>query len=186
MSLPQLQFVSWQEFHLMGFELSQQLKPLKDIDQIVSVARGGHVLARILSDLMDLPIFSVSIQSYQAMQQHEIEITQELAPELVQRHVLLVDEVVDSGKTLERGLEYLSDLGAEVVTSVAAHVKPHASHKPDFYIEVTDNWVVYPYEVRETIESLKPIWLENGYDQDHLRQLLASNGMSKALIGDLI
>lgn len=179
-NLPTLEYVSWDEFHQMGFELAQQITELrKDLDQIVSISRGGHVLSRILSDFLELPVFSISIQSYQALKQHEIKITQEIAPELIQKHVLLVDEVIDSGRTLKRAYEYLEELGAEAITSVAIHVKPKAIATADFYIAETNKWVVYPYEVRETVSSLLPIWKKAGLNETDMLYELARLGMNE-------
>lgn len=181
--LPELEFVSWDDLHWMGFELAQQIGSFRDdLDQIVSIARGGHVLSRILSDFLDLPIFSVSIQSYTAMQQHEIKVTQEIAPELIQNHVLLVDEIVDTGKTIDRAIPYLKDLGASKVTSVALHVKPQATTFPDFYIAETDKWVIYPYEVRETVETLVAKWKESGMTQDSILNEFKILGMNEVFM----
>ena len=182
--LPKLQFVRWDQFHQMGFELSQQLYELRpDLDTIVSISRGGHVLARILSDFLKLPIFSVSIQSYTSIeQQGNVRITQELAADMSDKHILLVDEIVDSGRTLERGLEYLAGFRAASVTSVAMHVKPKATHKPDFYVTETDEWVVYPYEVRETLDALTPRWKEKGLTVQELTDTLVQGGMRREQI----
>lgn len=181
--LPELEFLSWEALHGMADDLAQELKVLRpDLDTMVSVARGGHVLARILSDFMDLPIYSVSIQSYAALQRHEIQITQELDADLIGKHVLLVDEIVDSGQTLKRALEYLADLGAETVTSAALHVKPSAIMQSDVYSDVTEKWVVYPYEVRETVEALLPIWLQEGLTAADLEARLVRGGMSQRLV----
>jgi len=166
------------EFHAMGFSLARQLRQLRpESCTIVSVARGGHALARILSDFLKLPIFSVSIQSYTDLQQHELQITQELNVDLKDRHVLLVDEIVDSGKTLVRALDYLKDFDLKSVTSVSLHVKPEAVLKSDFYVDELTEWVVYPYEIRETIEALRPIWQAGGGGDDALKKVLTEEGI---------
>lgn len=178
-TLPELRFVSWQEFHDMGFTLAQQLQQLRpESCTIVSVARGGHALARVLSDFLKLPIFSVSIQSYTDLQQHELQITQELNVDLKGKNVLLVDEIIDSGKTLVRALEYLESFDLKSVTSVSLHVKPEAVLKSDFYVDELTEWVVYPYEVRETIEALRPIWKEHGGEKA-LRSVLLEGGLQE-------
>ena len=185
--LPPLQFIDWNEFHHMGFELSKRLnESCPDAETIISVARGGHVLARLLSDFLKLPIFSVSIQSYQDLQQLELRITQELNIDLKGHHVLLIDEIVDSGKTLVRALEYLSDFGPSKVTSVAMHVKPGAIARPDYYVDETDKWVVYPYEVRETIEALEPIWRKAGVGREHLEAELLAGGIRREWVEVLL
>lgn len=175
--LPELKFVTWQELHQMGFDLSMRLRDVRPAScTLLSVARGGHVLARLLSDFLNLPIFSFSIQSYQDLQQHELRITQELSGDFKGKNVLLVDEIIDSGKTLVRALDYLDAFEINSVTSVSLHVKPEAVLKSDFYCEETENWVVYPYEVRETVEALRPIWQNAGYPPGHLRETLIQGG----------
>lgn len=186
-ALPELVFVNWDEFHQMGFELSRKIKQLRpETCTIVSVARGGHALARLLSDFLKLPIFSVSIQSYQDLQQHELHITQELNVDLKGKNILLVDEIIDSGKTLARALEYLEDFDTLSVTSVSIHVKPEAIMKSDFYCDETTKWVVYPYEVRETIEALQPIWRSTGAGDDDLREALLKGGVSPVWIDEFM
>lgn len=178
-TLPELKFVSWAELHQMGFELANRLRDLRpESCTILSVARGGHVLARLLSDFLNLPIYSFSIQSYQDLQQHELKITQELSGDFKGKNVLLVDEIIDSGKTLVRALEYLSAFEIKSVTSVSLHVKPEAVMKSDFYGEETEKWVVYPYEVRETILALAPIWAAAGHPPRVLRDTLVEGGMA--------
>lgn len=177
--LPELKFVSWPELHQMGYELATRLRALRpETCTILSVARGGHVLARLLSDFLNLPIYSFSIQSYQDLQQHELKIMQELSGDFKGKNVLLVDEIIDSGKTLVRALDYLGEFEVRSVTSVSLHVKPEAVIKSDFYGEETDKWVVYPYEVRETIQALAPIWAEAGHPPETLRAVLIDGGMS--------
>jgi len=179
--LPEFLYVSWKEFHKIGFELSKEIKnTIKDIDQIVSISRGGNIPSRILSDFLDLPIFSFSIQSYSSIQeQGELKILQELSAEVLQEHILLVDEVTDSGKTLKRALEYLKELEVPKVTSVSFHVKPHAIIKPDFYADETSKWIIYPYEIKETIDLLIPIWEQAGLKQKDLLEKLTSLGLDQ-------
>lgn len=177
--LPELKFVTWPELHQMGFDLARRLQTVRpETCTILSVARGGHVLARLLSDFLNLPIYSFSIQSYQDLQQHELKITQELSGDFKGKNVLLVDEIIDSGKTLVRALDYLGAFEVRSVTSVSLHVKPEAVLKSDFYSEETAKWVVYPYEVRETIQALAPIWDAAGHPPETLRAVLVEAGMS--------
>lgn len=186
-ALPDLRFISWDDFHEMGHELACQLKELRpESCTIISVSRGGHALARVVSDFLKLPIFSVSIQSYTDLKQHELQITQELNVDLKGRHVLLVDEIIDSGKTLVRALDYLQDFQLKSVTSVSLHVKPEAIMKSDFYVDELTEWVVYPYEVRETIEALQPIWREHGGGDAALKEVLIQGGIRKEWVDEFL
>lgn len=177
-NLPKLKYVSWSEFHQLGFELADQLEDYPEsFDFIVSIARGGHTISRILSDFLKLPIYSFSIQSYTAIEtQGELEITEEMSIDLQGKSILLVDEVIDSGKTLVRALDYLNEFEPSKITSVAMHIKPKTIAKPDFYVEETSDWIIYPYEIRESIESLMPVWEAAGKTKQDLLEELTNIG----------
>ncbi len=176
-NLPQLDFISWQQFHHDSFELAKLLHA-REFDLIISVSRGGHVLSRILSDFLQLPIFNVSVQSYTAIGvQGNLKMTQKLGRFLAGQRVLLVDEIVDSGKTLAHARKYLHRLRAKDVYSVALYVKPQAKPRPDLFHHITEKWVVFPYEVHETIQSLIPLWQKAAKPISDLKQKLIEGGI---------
>jgi len=178
--MPDLLFVSWEEFYELSFELAQKIKNSgKKFDIIVSISRGGHVISRILSDLLGLQIFNVSIQSYEAMEQKRLTMLQKLNVFLDEQNILLVDEIVDTGLSLERAVSYLQRIRAKHVTSVVLHVKPHAQVRPDVFVVETAKWVVYPYEIRETWESLNIIGRKTGFSEEEVMQALIKGGMKE-------
>ncbi len=178
--MPELKFVTWKEFEDLCFELAVKLNEGGEkFDNIVSISRGGHVISRLLSDLLDVAIFNVSIQSYEAMQQRELKLTQKLGQYLSDQRILLVDEIVDSGLTLGRAKEYLKRLRATEVVSVALHVKPRAIERPDYFARETNAWVIYPYEIRETYVSLGQIWQKNGKTAENLKEEMVKEGFDR-------
>lgn len=179
MSLPTLAFVSWEELHQMAIDLAYQIDANHpNLDCIVSVARGGHVLSRVLSDHLKVPIFSVSIQSYRELSQGELVITQELGVPLHGMEVLIADEIVDSGRTLDRAMSYVAHLGAASIVSATLHLKPESPIKATYAARETNDWIVYPYEIRETWETLLPIWQKHGLTAQDLFNHLVSIGMN--------
>ena len=71
-------------------------------------------------------------------------------------YILLIDEIVDTGKTMIRIREELnSHVDAEIVTA-SIFLKRQSSYVPDFYSKLveSDLWVVLPYEKNETIHSI--------------------------------
>lgn len=182
-SPPELEFVSWEEFHELSFELAKKLaNEQTEFDTLVSISRGGHVVSRILSDFLKLPIFNVSIASYKDLRQDRVKLTQGLGKYFSGDKVLLVDEIVDSGKTLGRATRYLKRLGVSEIYSVALLVKPHAELKPDLFSRETSKWAVFPYEVRETIESLLPYWDRAGWTEEQIIDNLAAGGFDKSQV----
>ena len=179
--LPELEFVSWQRFHQDSFELAKLLSS-KRFETIVSVSRGGHVLSRVLSDFLSLPIFNVSMKAYKDFDHQEVSLTQKLGQYLANQRVLLVDEIVDTGNTLARALKYIQRLRTREVFSVALYCKPSARPRPNLFHNATKKWVVFPYEVHETIKTLLPMWEKAGKPVEHLRQKLIEGGIKSTYV----
>ncbi len=145
--------LSWQDLEKDCIELAQKIKDVQ-IDEIISISRGGMVASRILSDLLDLPISHIAIESYADMQQiKEPVVTQVSTREFKGEKILLVDEISDTGKTYVRALSYLATLSITKVYTAAPYIKPHTKFVPDFWTKSFDSWVVFPYDIRETREA---------------------------------
>lgn len=181
--LPQLEFVSWNLLHEYGFRLSEKiLKQGLEPNCIVSISRGGHVVSRILSDCLNLPIYNISIQSYTDLNRTKLTMSQKLGVSMQGMKVLLVDEIVDSGMSLKRGLSHLKRAKAKTISTVSLHAKPWADPQPDITVSVTDKWVVYPYEVRETVTALWPIWRGRNLSKQDLFQALVKGGLDQDMV----
>ena len=88
------------------------------------------------------------------------QIVQPLTDPIVGEKVLILDEVADHGDTLELAIKYLRMMGAEEILIATLCYKPHSSVKPDFYAFETSAWVIFPHEIRETVEKLAGMWIE--------------------------
>ena len=60
------------------------------------------------------------------------------------RRVLLVDDVADSGRTLDLAVRLLIDRGA-IVRSVVIYTKPTTIIRPDWSWKDTDLWIDFPW-----------------------------------------
>ncbi|SRR5258708_160215 len=163
--------ISWQELEKDCISLSQKLKD-KQIDEILSISRGGMVVARILSDLLALPICHMTITTYDHMQQlKEPMITEFPIKSLTNKTVLLVDEVSDTGKTFHKALEHLHSLSLQQIYTVSPYIKPHTTYTPDFWQTSIDAWIVFPYDLRETKESLTKLFGSEKQAVEKMREL---------------
>ncbi len=126
-------------------------------DVIVAVARGGWVVGRIVSDILGVSdVASLGVRFYEEVGKASKRpvVTQPLNVDVSGREVLIVDEVVDSGSTLSLAKRHVEGLEPRVVKTAAPYVKPWSRVRPDYYVAVVDKWVVFPYEARETLESI--------------------------------
>jgi uncharacterized protein len=153
-------FLTWDELQNQCFKLVKRIKNQNlKLDRIVCISRGGLIVARILSDFLDLPISNFTIVSYVSVGiTGKPKIAEKLVVDLKNESILLVDEIVDHGTTLKCALDYLKTKKPKKIYSLAPIIKPWTKVKPDYYLVKTKKWVVYPYELKETIDDLKKIF----------------------------
>lgn len=136
-------------------------------DCIVAISRGGLVLARILSDFLDIPIFNISIKSYRGVNRtNEPQVVQDLCNgHLEGKRAILADEICDSGATIELAMNHLQKFKPQSIKTVCLFSRSNCEIEIDFLGEKEDKWIIFPYEVKETLDAIKSKQLGNGlYD----------------------
>lgn len=126
-------------------------------DIAVGITKGGWVPARVLSDLLEIPeLASVGVKFYLgvAETQNEPVLTQRVSAVVNGKKVLLVDDVADTGKSLQLAKEHVLQQGATEVRIATLYYKPLSVTKPDYYEKETRRWVVFPWETKETIRKI--------------------------------
>ncbi len=127
---------------------------------IIYIQRGGMIPARLLSDLLGLSeMYPVIAKSYKGINDAE-KVKIESVPELPPGRFLLVDDVVDTGNTIEAVKQVLlkKNKGKDIELAVAAvFYKDKGGPKPDFYAEEVDKdtWIDFYYEKNETKRLLE-------------------------------
>lgn len=117
---------------------------------IVGVLTGCLVFLADLIRRLDLPLRIALVQasSYRgkATTAGALHVQDDLLPELKGRHVLLLDDILDTGKTLKHMVEHLKALGvASVRTAVLLHKRERqtVAIDPDFVgFDIPDEFVV--------------------------------------------
>lgn len=150
--------LSWLDVYNLTLQLSEKIvssgfKP----NVIVGIARGGWIPARILSDVLYMDTLqNIRIEYYTDVgaKGKEPRITQPLTGSMNDKTVLLVDEVADTGDTLQHAMNHIKNLGVTEVRSAVLHYKPTSVIIPDYYMVETKSWIVYPWENRASIISL--------------------------------
>lgn len=170
--------VTWNEYHSLSLLLAEQiLKSKKPIDEIVAIARGGLSLGLILTDFLQKPISTITIQSYTDIKkQGLVQITSKLGKPIRGKNILLVDDIADSGKTFARAISYLGAFRPTSITTAALFYKPHSSFKPDFFAKKTDRWILLPHEVTEWIKTFTEKMESAGKSKTEIQKFLQGLG----------
>ena len=149
---------SWEEIHNDVINISNNiLKSGFKPDVIVAVARGGWVVGRLISDILNIKnVANIRIEFYSDISE-TIEkpiISQPISVDPKNKKILLCDDVSDTGKSLSAAVEHLNEKNAKMIKVACLHKKPWSILTPDYYSKETDKWVIYPWEYRETFEKL--------------------------------
>ena len=122
-------YINWKQFDQAVDKMAIQYKKNnKDCVGIFGLPRGGLIFAVALSHRLDLPL-------YPDMWYGDCD-----------DRILVVDDIADSGKTLE----YYKNMERDVVI-FTMHYHKQSSVIPDFwYEEKKDEWIVYPWEAKNS------------------------------------
>jgi len=172
--------ITWSRYHELSRKIAATiLQHHAEVNQIVSISRGGLTLGHLLSDFLRIPVATFTIQSYTDIQsQGELVITEPLKTRIGGKHVLLVDDVADSGKTLVRATKYLSRFKPASIRVVTMFYKPRSVFRPDFFAESTTKWILFPYEPTEMILNITKSMSAEGKSKIEIQELLNSLGYS--------
>lgn len=124
---------------------------------IVGVTRGGWIPARVLSDLLGIPdLASVGVEFYLGVAEtrNKPVLTQRVSVDVEGKKALLVDDVADTGKSLQLAREHILQQGATEVRVATIYRKPLSAIAPDYYEKETRRWVVFPWETKETVRKI--------------------------------
>ena len=168
---------SWQEVYELCRELARKIKNSGfKPDAIVAVARGGWVPARILADfLLIRELYSVKAEHWGivATVTGKAKITQPLTVDLTGKSVLVVDEVADTGETVEIVAQHVREKNAKEVRTAVIDFKHTSKFVPDYYAREMSEWawIVYPWSLYEDVKDLIVKLEEEGNAEEIARKL---------------
>lgn len=179
---------TWDDIQRLCEVLADKIKVGYQPDIIVAIGRGGFPPARILCDLLDITaLASMRIEYYKSINERKKRpiILYPLNADVRKMRVLIVDDVADTGRSLVKARDHVLEKGATVVKMATLHYKPWSVVEPDFYAEVTNAWVVYVWETRETVEQLVSKFRSNGKNSEEVKKQLLKLGFKENDLKDL-
>jgi hypoxanthine phosphoribosyltransferase len=152
-------------------------------DIIIAIYRGGWLPARVLSDLLETRLANVSAEFYVGVAEtrNEPVLTQGVSAVVTDKKVLIVDDVADTGKSLKLVKEHVLQQGAKEARTATMYYKPWSLVKPDYYEKETRLWIVFPWEMRETIRKIVEKRRENRASIEEETAKLVKAGLPKQL-----
>ncbi len=183
----QYEIPTWNQIYDILLTQAEKIQGYKP-DLIVGIARGGLIPARILTDLLETPLLAtIEVEFYLGIAQTKAEPTlkQPLTTPVRCKKILLVDDIADTGKTLQLAKSHLQNLGPSEIKIATLYLKPQSITKPDFYEKQTSNWVIFPWDTKETLRKI--IQKQTGKRQsNHEIAKLVKAGLPKQVADRLI
>jgi hypoxanthine phosphoribosyltransferase len=155
---------------------------------IVGVSRGGWTPGRVLSDLLENSrTANIKIEFYVGIGKtvRKPVVTQPLTENIANKNVLVVDDVSDTGESLKVAVDHMVEKGAAIVKTATVYYKPHSIFKPDFFADLTSDWIIFPWERLEATRLLMQDAQSQGADLDSVRETLRQCSISDGIIDAL-
>ena len=166
--------ISFDEYTKTVEKLAVQIHKGYKPTVLVGIMRGAAPIIDILSRILKLPIAYIVIQSYSGKgmedKQGELMFAREissLADEKDFERVLLIDDLSDTGLTLNKSIEWLKNYGPiknniKEIKTACLWKKKSSSFEPDYcpIMLEDDPWIVQPTEHYEEL-SIEEIIKKN-------------------------
>lgn len=173
--------LNWTDFGLLCDELGNKVVASgKKFDRLVPLANGGLTAARALADYVGTSVITpLQVTYYTGINERQREpiILQPLPVSVAGEHLLVVEDVVDTGATLAHVQVYLQSLGAASITIATLVQKPSAAVKAEIWALESTGWIIFPYEKTETRVDLTSRWQKQGVAPDHQISYLEQLGL---------
>ena len=132
--------MNWEDFENEMKTLAGSIDD--DFDMVVGIVRGGVVPARFFSKYLRVKnMYCLSVKKIG----EERKVFTEILEDLDGKNVLVVEDMLETGRSLVVAQEYLRSKGAKVKTA-CLYTMPISEIKPDFYLRQIQEVKKFPWE----------------------------------------
>ncbi len=152
------EILGWEEFGAAGRELaSTVVGDGYHPDLLLAIARGGLLIAGSMAYALGMKNCCVINVEYYTGVDERLDVPVILPPalnlvDLGHARVLVVDDVADTGETLQLVAETVRPEVAELRTAVL-YEKPRSVVRCDYVWRRTENWVEFPWSTRPPVRT---------------------------------
>ncbi|MCI4365402.1 MAG: phosphoribosyltransferase [Thermoplasmata archaeon] len=160
--LPRCRRATWADVDGWADRLAHQIRSVGKVPEtLVGLTRGGWVPARLLSDRLGVRrVVSLRAQHWgvTATRDGAASLTEGLSGAVRGETVLIVDDITDTGESLQLAVEHVGTAGpSRLETATFLHI-PHSKTVPTYYAEEIPRdawvWVVFPWNYWEDLAAL--------------------------------
>ena len=158
---PDREVLSWEAFGLASRNLAEQVVASGFLPEVViAVARGGLLPGGAVAYALGTKgIGTLNVEFYTDIGQ-TLKDPRVLPPlmdtsDLPGARVLVVDDVADSGRTLDLVMKMLAEKGV-IARSAVLYTKPASIIVPDYSWKMTDRWITFPWSAQPPVEGAHP------------------------------
>jgi len=149
-----MKYYAYEEFKQDTITLVKKLDG-KDYDAIVAIARGGLILSHSLGEALDIRnVQALRTELYDSSVKRDNFILHDYTALEGLKSVLVVDDISDSGETLQKVMQHLKSKNPEVVfESATLFYKTTSVYEPTFWVQDALEWIDFFWESDFKVES---------------------------------
>jgi len=140
--------ISWDEFETLSLGLAKKIVDSgRKFDAVIAISRGGLLLGRILSGVLNLPMAVISAKYSDDKKEYLIDDKVSFLYKL-QGDVLLVDDLLEDVSLWILKSIKKNHPSVKEISLAGIFYKTSNDFKPDFYINniQSNMWILFPYQ----------------------------------------
>jgi hypoxanthine phosphoribosyltransferase len=190
---PKCRVTTWAEADAWADRLAEQVRTKGRIPEtIVALTRGGWVPGRMLADrLIVKRMVSLRAQHWgvTATPSGKAELTEGLSGSVKGQHVLVADDITDTGESLGLAVKHVAEAGAKRVESATFLHISHSKFLPTYHAEEIARdawvWVIFPWNYWEDLAHLARQAMAEGGTLANATRLLSERCELKVPLADV-
>jgi len=149
--------ISWKKLVNLTERFLEKI-PSNNFDYLLCISSGGLVFGKLVSDYMNLPLGIIAASAYKKGERKpsdsEVIIGNTATIKPVGGRVLLLDDLVDTGLTMEKVYAHIrKNNRMNLLKTGVLYKKPQTVFQPDYFVEEISKWVIFPYERKEFLRT---------------------------------
>ena len=150
MQLKELIIYNWQDIEYISKAMTKNIIKNNIPDVVIGISRGGNCIATIISEMLRRNMFTLCV----TRRRNDVEVRKKpkiitsIPKKLIKnKSIVLIDEIVVTGETIDMAKKYLLKLGATKVKTYVIANRSLGKYKCDYeYIKTKNNNVIFPWD----------------------------------------